>query len=550
MNDTALATHIPGQTVPLLIKELLRMAMDAFPSGEILYADRSRYDYPTLNERIHRLGAALSGLGVREGMTVGVMDWDTPRYLECFFGIPMLGAVLHTINIRLSPEQILYTINHAEDDFILVNSEFLPILQTIWDRVDPGKKLVLLNDEAAPPTTSLPLAGEYEALLASADPRFVFPDFDENTRASTFYTTGTTGLPKGVFFSHRQLVLHTLVLRAITSGKGQGRFNEGDVYMPLTPMFHVHAWGMPYLATTLATKQVYPGRYVPDLLAKLIKDEGVNFSHCVPTIMQMVLQAADRQGVDLHGWTVVIGGTALPQPLCLDALKRGIDIYAGYGLSETCPLLTLSRLQPHMLDWPLEQQADIRCKTGRAVAMVQIRVVDEQMQDVPSDGVARGEIVVRAPWLTEGYFKDPVNSKILWAGGWMHTGDVAVREPDGTLKIIDRIKDVIKTGGEWVSSLDMEDLLLRHPAVAEAGVIGVADPKWGERPLAFIVVRPGKEVTAEEIIAHLSGFAERGLIPRYAVPNRVEFVEQLPKTSVGKLNKRALRENYTVLNQK
>ena len=545
MDDTASAKAPQGQSVPLLIKELLRMAMEANPSTEILYGERGRYNYVTLQERIHRLASSLSGLGLRHGMTVGVMDWDTPRYLECFFAVPMMGAVLHTINVRLSPEQVLYTINHAEDDIILINAEFLPLLEAIWERVDPGKTLVLMNDGANQPTTPLKLAGEYEALLEAADPGFDFPDFDENTRATTFYTTGTTGLPKGVFFSHRQLVLHSFAIRMTLQGKAQGCFNSDDVYMPITPMFHVHAWGMPYVATSFGAKQVYPGRYAPDTLARLIKTEGVTFSHCVPTILQMILDAAARNQVDLHGWKVVIGGSALPQTLCVEALKRGVDVYTGYGMSETCPILTVSRLQPAMLSLPLEQQAELRCKTGKPVAMVQVRVVDEQMQDVPRDSTSRGEIITRAPWLTAGYLKDPVNSKTLWAGGWLHTGDVAVQEPDGTLRIIDRIKDVIKTGGEWVSSLDIEDLILRHPAVAEVAVIGIADPKWGERPLAVIVPKPDAVVSVDDILAHLASFADRGVISRYAVPGRVDFVEQLPKTSVGKLNKRVLRETYT-----
>jgi fatty-acyl-CoA synthase len=543
MNNTAL-TPDGVHPVPLLIKELLRMAVGTGSTQEILYADRSRYSYATLNERVQRLANVLSGLGLRPGMTVGVMDWDTPRYLECFFAIPMMGAVLHTINVRLSAEQILYTINHAEDDVIFVNGEFLPLLEQIWDRVDPGKIVVLLNDAATAPATALKLAGEYEALLAAAAPAYDFPDFDENSRATTFYTTGTTGLPKGVYFSHRQLVLHTFGVRSALAGIGQGRFNATDVYMPVTPMFHVHAWGMPYLASTLGVKQIYPGRYVPATLVNLIKTEGVTFSHCVPTILQMLMDAAEKAGVDLHGWKVVIGGSALLRAQCLAALERGIDVFTGYGMSETCPILTLSQLQPHMLDWPLEQQAEQRCKTGRAIPMVQLRIVDDEMNDLPSDGETRGEIVARTPWLTAGYLKDPVNSETLWHGGWLHTGDVAVREPDGTIRIVDRLKDVIKTGGEWVSSLDIEDLILRHPAIAEAAVIGIKDPKWGERPLAILVAKPGSEVTDDEIKAHLGTFADRGIISRYAVPGRIDFVEQLPKTSVGKMNKRVLRETY------
>jgi fatty-acyl-CoA synthase len=545
MTETAVTVATGTQSAPLLIRDLLTMAMGNAGSREILYANRARYSYATLHERIHRLGGALSRLGLREGMTVGVMDWDTPRYLECFFAIPMSGAVLHTVNVRLSAEQILYTINHAEDDFILVNGEFLSLLEKIWDRVDPGKILILLNDASEAPATALPLAGEYEALLEAGAPHFAFPELDENTRATTFYTTGTTGLPKGVYFSHRQLVLHTFGVRAALGGVGQGRFNQNDVYMPVTPMFHVHAWGMPFIATTLGVKQVYPGRYQPDVLVELIKTEGVTFSHCVPTILQMILDAAAKYKVPLDGWKVVIGGSAMSQAQALAALERGVDVFTGYGMSETCPILTLSQLTLAQLDWPLDQQAAQRCKTGRAAPLVQIRIVDEELNELPWDGVSRGEIVARAPWLTAGYLKDPANSAHLWHGGWLHTGDVAVREQDGTIKIVDRLKDVIKTGGEWVSSLDIEDLILRHPAVAEAAVIGIRDPKWGERPFAILVLKDGEVVTPDEIKLHLGSYADRGIISKYAVPDRIDFVDTLPKTSVGKMNKRVLRETYT-----
>ena len=259
----------------------------------------------------------------------------------------------------------------------------------------------------------------------------------------------------------------------------------------------------------------------------------------------MILDAADQQHIDLHGWKMTIGGSALPQALCLEALKRGIDLGVGYGLSETCPLLTLAELPPALRNAPLDQQVEARCKAGQPVPLVQIRIVDEEMRDLPHDGEARGEVIARAPWLTTGYLKDPVNSQTLWAGGWLHTGDVGVMEPDGTLRIVDRIKDVIKTGGEWVSSLDIEDLILRHPGVAEVAVIGVPDAKWGERPVAMVIPKPGSTVTEAEIQAHLSNFAAQGVISRYGVPGRVTFVTQLPKTSVGKFNKRALREAYT-----
>jgi fatty-acyl-CoA synthase len=529
---------------PLLIKRLLEAGLRRAPRQEIVYADKRRLTYREFAERVNRLAAGISSLGVRPGNTVAVMDWDTHRYLECFFALPMMGAVLHTINIRLSPEQILYTINHAEDDVILVNADFIPILEQIWDRVEPGKRLVLMTDGDRSQQTSLAFVAEYEALLAASSPSFEFPDFDENTRATTFYTTGTTGLPKGVYFSHRQLVLHTLALRGALTGKGQGRFNEGDVYMPITPMFHVHAWGMPYLAVTLGVKQVYPGRYVPDLLVELLRRERVNFSHCVPTILQMVLDSAKARGVDLSGWTVIIGGAALARPLARRALELGIDLFTGYGMSETCPVLTLAQLEPHMLGWDLDRQVEMRCKTGRPIPMVEVRIVDESMRDVAHDGTSAGEIVARAPWLTQGYLKDAQNSGKLWEGGWLHTGDISVIDEEGYLKITDRLKDVIKTGGEWVSSLDIEDLIMRLPAVAEVAVIGVPDPKWTERPAAVVVARPGHQIVESDVKAHLLEFAARGIISKSGIPDRVIVVDALPKTSVGKLDKKALRQRY------
>jgi fatty-acyl-CoA synthase len=529
---------------PLLIRSLLKSGLSRAPDQEIVYADRGRVTYREFGERVGRLASGLADLGLKPGHTVGVMDWDTHRYLECFFTVPMMGAVLHTINVRLSPEQILHTINHAEDDVILVNAEFVPVLERIWERVEPGKKLVLLNDADRAPHTSLVFDGEYEAMLAKSDPEYAFPELDENTHATTFYTTGTTGLPKGVYFSHRQLVLHTLAARTAFGGTGHGRLNEGDVYMPVTPMFHVHAWGIPYVATALGVKQVYPGRYVPDALIDLIGREGVTFSHCVPTILQMMLASAKAKAVDLSHWKVVIGGAALPQALVKQALELGIDVFAGYGMSETCPVLTLGHLQPHMEAWDADRQAEVRCKPGRPIPLVQIRIVDGAMNDVPHDGESSGEIVARAPWLTQGYLKDPQNSEKLWAGGWLHTGDIGVIDKHGYLKITDRLKDVIKTGGEWVSSLDLEDLILKHPAVAEAAVIGVPDPKWSERPLAVLVVKRGLQVTDSEIKAHLRECAGRGLISAYAVPERIVFVDELPKTSVGKHDKKVLRERY------
>jgi len=530
---------------PLLIKNLFFCPVRDNPEQVIVYRG-AHFTYREFRQRVHRLAGALIKLGVKRGDTVAVMDWDSHRYLECFFAVPMIGAVLHTVNVRLSPEQILYTIDHAEDDVLLVNREFLHILEQIRGRIDTVRSYVLLNDEPTTPATTIPFDGEYEALLAAAPTEFSFPDFDENTRATTFYSTGTTGLPKGVYFSHRQLVLHTLgTMAALGASSGQGRLHCEDVYMPITPMFHVHAWGLPYMATMLGVKQVYPGRYVPEVLLELIKREGVTFSHCVPTILHMLLKHPLAQQVDFTGWKVIIGGAAFSRSLCIEALRRGIDAFTGYGMSETCPILTLSHLTPEMLQLSQEEQAAIRCKTGRSTPLVEVKVVDGALNELPRDNASAGEIVVRAPWLTQGYLKDSKFSERLWEGGWLHTGDVAVRDELGYLRITDRSKDVIKVAGEWVSSLELEDIIAHRPGVAEVAVIGTPDEKWGERPLALVVPRPESGLTKKDITHHVKEYADKGMVNKQIVLLKVRFVEELDKTSVGKVSKVTLREKYS-----
>ena len=529
-------------TYPLLIKQLLHSAVATAGEQEIVYRDHSRYTYRQFFERLGRLANALSGLGVGPGDTVAVMDWDSHRYLEAFFAVPMMGGVLQTVNVRLSPEQILYTLNHAKADIVLVNAEFIPTLAIIKDQLETVKQFILISDDGATMSSfKVPYVGEYEALLAAASGHYDFPDFDENTRATTFYTTGTTGLPKGVYFSHRQLVLHTLgVATALGCAVGQGRLHRDDVYMPITPMFHVHAWGMPYVATLLGLKQVYPGRYAPDSLLGLIQREGVTFSHCVPTILHMLLTSKASEGVDLSRCKMIIGGAAFPKGLAAVALARGMDVFTGYGMSETCPILTIAHVRDELPD--ADAKAAERIRTGYSIPLVDLRTVDEEMLDVPHDGKASGEIVVRAPWLTQGYLHNPTASEDLWAGAYLHTGDIGVLDPRGMLTVTDRLKDVIKTGGEWVSSLELESIISQHPAVNEVAVVGVKDDKWGERPLAMIVLREGQTAEADDIRAHVQKFAEEGHISKFAIPDQVRFVASLARTSVGKLNKKAMRE--------
>ena len=418
-----------------------------------------------------------------------MMDWDSHRYLECFFAVPMMGAVLQTVNVRLTPEQVLYTINHAEDDVILVNRDFLPLLEAIHARIRPGVKFVLITTARSRRQTPLDFAAEYEAMLARAAPAFAFPDFDENTRATTFYTTGTTGLPKGVYFSHRQLVLHTLAVSrrsrtrrsAFIATTSTCRSRRCSTSMPggCRTSRRCSASSRSIPGATCRTCCSADRAREGDLLALRADD---------PADDARQPRAADD---DLRGWKVIIGGSALPPALARAAVERGIDIFAGYGMSETCPILTLAHLTPQMLSSPVEESCPTDAAPGGRSRSSICASSMPDMNDVAHDGASQGEIVVRSPWLTQGYLGEPERSEELWRGGYLHTGDVGVIDAHGYVKITDRIKDVIKTGGEWVSSLDLEDMILRVPGVAEVAVVGVPDDKWGERPLAFVVVKAG-----------------------------------------------------------
>lgn len=533
----------------LTIKELLANSKLTAGNQEIVYRDKMRYTYSDLFERINRLGSALAGLGVKRGDTVAVFDYDSNRYLESFFAIPMMGAVLFTVNWRLSPDQIEYTMNHAEADVILINTDFLPLLSSIRGKLKFVKKVVIFSDSDQAPKTDAAYDAEYEELLAAASPDFEFPDLDENTKATTFYTTGTTGLPKGVYFSHRQIVLHTMSVCIGVSGHDTPlRFSTSDVYMPITPMFHVHAWGFPFIATMMGVKQVYPGKYEPEMLVKLIAKEKVTFSHCVPTILQMIVVSPIAKQLDLSAWKVIIGGARLAKGIAVAAINLGISVMTGYGMSETCPVISVSNLKPYMKNFDNEQKGDIAIKTGMPIALVDVRIADGDGNFQPNDGKTTGEIVVRAPWFTKGYHKDPEKTEDLWRGGWLHTGDVGYMDEDGYIQITDRLKDVIKTGGEWVSSLDLENAVSTHNAIQEAAAIGVPDSKWGERPMLLVVLKPefrNDGITSEVLKSHMKSCAEQGAIPRYAIPDQYIIADDIPKTSVGKVDKKRLRALYT-----
>jgi fatty-acyl-CoA synthase len=532
---------------PLLIKQLWHTPLAQAADQEIVYRDLRRLTYRQLHDRVGRLAFGLSMLGVRAGDTVGVLDWDSNRFLEAYFAVPMMGAVLQTVNVRQTPELVAYTINHAGASVLLVNDDFVPMLEGIIDQLPTVKRLILMSDRAEPQTGKLDFDGDYEKLLFGTTPGYDFPDFDENALATTFYTSGTTGLPKGVSFSHRQLVLQSLAeLAFFAMAAKQGRFSRDDVYMPLTPMFHAHAWGMPWTATLAGAKQVYPGRYDPAFLLKLIKTEGVTFTHGVPTLLQMLLDAATAAKTDLAGLKMVIGGSELSHALARQARALGVDVFAGYGMSESAPMLSLAQVKSADLAGDPDLEADIRTSAGMAAPLVDMRLAGSDLKDLPHDGKTHGEIILRAPWLTQGYTGNADASDKLWAGGYLHSGDIGVIAPDGYLRVVDRIKDLIKTGGEWLSSIQIEELIAGCEGVSEAAVIGVKDDKWGERPLAF-VVRDGLKgavLTDTEIKAHLKSFADTGVIPKFGVPDKILFVETLPRTSVGKVDKKQLSANY------
>lgn len=531
----------------LLLKHLLEHGSQWAPQQEILYRDQYRYTYADLYQRVLKLASALQGLGIRKGTKVGVIEWDSHRYLELYFAIPGIGAILHTINPNLAPENVISTMQHAEDEMLIFHEDFLPLVEQVRKRVKSLRKYLLIRDSLDQPDIDW-VHAEYEVFLAASTPLTELPDFDERTQATLSYTTGTTGSPKGVYFSHRQLVLQTYAGWGSLAILGNyGGIHKDDVYMPLTPLFHVHGWGWPYVATAFGLKQVYPGKYDYELILQLVAKEGVTLSHCVPTILQRVITHPSAKGLDLTGWKVIIGGARLPKGLALAAEELGIMLTGAYGLSESCPLLTLANLKPFMeKEWSEEERLDLKIKTGVVMPLVKIRVVGRDGKDVAQDGKETGEIVARSPWLTPGYYRDSQRSEELWAGGWMHTGDVANVDEYGYIQIVDRIKDIIKSGGEWIASLELENLLSLHEDVLEAGVIGVPDERWGERPLAIITPAQGAKsrLTPKALRDHLQKHVEEGVITKWAIPEQFVFLDNMPKTSVGKIDKKALRHRY------
>ncbi len=532
----------------LLISRILEQPLKYKPNTEIVYRNISRYTYKDLYKRVSKLANLLTEhLAVKPGETVAIVDYDSHRYLEGYFAIPMIGAVLHTINFRLSSEEILYTINHAEDKVIFCHKDFLPLLENLQDKMQTVNKIVVTSDDDKEVVSSIKHEGEYEALLSRQKEEYKFPDFDENSIATIFFTTGTTGLPKGVYFSHRQLVLHTLGLTTTMGAMDSTvKISSDDVYMPITPMFHVHAWGFPYLATYLAMKQVYPGKYEPAMLLKLKQSEKVTISHGVPTILQMICGHPDVDKINLTDWKMISGGSALPKGLAKKVLSLGINVIIGYGMSETCPVISLSYLDKQIMNsLNDDEKIDMRLKAGIPIHLSDVKLRNDAGEFVANDGMSQGEVVVRAPWTTTGYYNDPKHSEELWKDGYLHTGDIARIDKAGVITVTDRKKDVIKSGGEWVSSLLVENLLSSYHGITEAAVVAMPDDKWIERPLAVVVPKPNENITSENLNQHLQQFVDSGKIKSFAIPKEYRFVTELPRTSAGKIDKKKIRASIS-----
>ncbi|MFA5664997.1 long-chain-fatty-acid--CoA ligase [Castellaniella sp.] len=501
--------------------------------------------YHDLGRRIRQLGHALTAHGLTRQSRVAILERDTHRYLEAYFAVPMLGAILMTVNIRLSVDQMRYTLDHSQTEIIITAAEFLPVLEQIYAQRKDIPPIIVIGHHAFASSSGLPLPVicDYEAMLTAATDDFYFPTVDENTVATHFYTTGTTGLPKGVTYTHRQLVTHTLATGfALGTADDYQAFRRNDVYMPLTPMFHVHAWGLPYVATLLGVKHIYPGKYDAAGIVKLVQSEGVTFSHCVPTILQLLLVEIERNALDLTGWKIMVGGAAMSPALAKRAMAAGLQVFTGYGMSETCPVISFARTSKN----EALSQPEKLCRVGHAMPLTELRI--HGSNDPGKDH--RGELVARAVWLTDAYFRDTQMSATLWQDGFLHTGDVAVHDDDGAFRIVDRTKDMIKTGGEWLSSLDLEARIAEHPDVEEVAVIARRDEKWGERPCAFVKLRPSTPEQpasgdapskAAEIREILQQRIHEGRLPPYAIPDEFHFVDMLPRTSVGKLDKKNLR---------
>jgi len=495
-----------------------------------------RTTYGAIAERCRRLASALAQAGIGHGDRIGTFGWNTQRHLECYFAIPCMGAVLHTLNVRLFDDQLEYIINHAEDRIIFCDRSALPSLERLASRL-PCVELVVLMNEGPEPSGALPNVVDYEEFLHRGDPDFAWPVLDERTAAAVCYTSGTTGNPKGVVYSHRSQMIHALV----SAQPNNIGISERDVLMYAVPMFHVNAWGLPYSAAIAGATQVMSDRYLdPERVLNLLEQEQVTLTAGVPTIWIGVLNLIERTGRrPPHLRSIVSGGSAVPPAIIAGYRRLGIELIHAWGMTEMSPLGTLGKLKASMELLSDDEKLAVLSKQGIIVPTVECRIVDlESGAELPWDGAAFGELQVRGPYITGSYFHDPASHE-KFMDGWLRTSDVATIDPEGYVQIVDRTKDLVKSGGEWISSVELENTIMAHPKVLEAAVVGLAHPRWSERPCAAVVLKAEfrSQVSDVEIRAFL---AER--VAKWWLPDEIVFMDELPKTSVGKFAKTRLRE--------
>jgi len=533
------------QSKPLLISGLIDHAAASHGDTEIVShlhgGEERRSNWRTVRSRARRLAQALHDAGVRRGDRVATLAWNTDRHLELYFGVSGMGAVLHTVNPRLFAEQIGYILEHAGDGMVFFDLDFAPLLAQLAAKLPKITRYVALCRDDQLPAVNLPGLCSYESLLDSASGELDWPALPEDTASSMCYTSGTTGHPKGVLYSHRSTVLHSFIACS-TDGLGLG---ARDCVLLSVPMFHVNAWGIPYAAAMCGARLVLPGSGLSGerLYAHMV-NEGCTLSLGVPTVWLGFFQYLEqnRASLDLSRLRlqrVVVGGSAAPRAI-IEKFERelGVFVIQAWGMTETSPLATIANLLPKHEGQPLEQRFDVQCRAGRPIYGVEVEIFDAAGRPLPHDGQQMGELRVRGHWVLSGYYGNEAGSA-LDADGWFSTGDVALIDPDGYLQITDRSKDVIKSGGEWISSIDLENAAVGHPKVREAAVIGVHHSKWQERPLLIAVCKPGESVEAQELLQFMSG-----RVARWWLPDDVVFVDELPHTATGKLLKTRLREQF------
>jgi fatty-acyl-CoA synthase len=523
---------------PLTLTRIFERTRRLFPAKEIMTrfpGGDHRYSYAEFSDRVARLGGALRALGIGKGDRVGTFAWNSHRHLELYWAAPCMGTVLHTVNIRLSPQDVAFIVNHAGDLVLFVDQSLWPLIEPIRKDLRTVRQFILMPDA---PGAAGDETLDYETLLRNSQAVDGWPRLDEEDAAGMCYTSGTTGHPKAALYSHRALVLHTLAMAMADTFA----VSERDTIMPIVPMFHANAWGLPFGATMAGATQVYPGpNPQPKEILELIQRERVTFTAGVPTVWINLLPLLETGQYDVSSIrAMAVGGSAAPKSL-IDTYEKkyGVQIIHAWGMTEMSPLGTMARLKSHMERLPEAERLNIRAKQGIPWVGVEIRAVDDSGREAPWNGKTMGELQVRGPCIIRQYYENPEGARQFTDDGWFRTGDVVTIDPDGYIQITDRTKDLIKSGGEWISSVDLENLLMAHPQVLEACVIAVPHPKWDERPLACVVAKPGQTLTPEELMEFL-----RPQVAKWWLPDGIVLMDAIPKTGVGKFDKKLLREQF------